>query len=229
MRCSRTSSSRRSRQRKVVSGRRQATHGDDLLACLVKASPGGSGPSRGLFMPSSSWRNLDLIREGAVQVLVSCRHCKRMVLMEQGMDLADLVRLREHLAACRPDDRSNVLRDENLLRHVRVVVVETERGTSRACRDGGAPTEPISMPCSRSLSSGGPAMRSTSTSAARFTGRPGGSDGLQQSAGRAAATARRRDERPGGSHPATNASMPSASSDGVANLLPHRQSLAHRS
>jgi len=90
-----------------------------------------------------------------VQVLVSCRHCKRMVLMEQGMDLADLVRLREHLATCRPDDPSDALRDESLLRHVRVVVVETEQGTSRAGRDGGAPTAPNSMPCSRSLSSGG--------------------------------------------------------------------------
>jgi len=79
-----------------------------------------------------------------VQVLVSCRHCKRVVLMEQGMDLADLVRLREHLAACRPDDPSDVLRDENLLRHVRVVVVETEQGTSPPGRDGGAPTAPKS-------------------------------------------------------------------------------------
>jgi len=67
-----------------------------------------------------------------VQVLVSCRRCKRVVLMDQGMEVCDLVRLRDHVAACRRDDASDVLRDDNLLRHVRVVIVEAEQARSRA-------------------------------------------------------------------------------------------------
>jgi len=67
-----------------------------------------------------------------VQVLVSCRRCKRVLLMDQGMEVCDLVRLRDHVAACCCDDRSEVLRDENLLQHVRVVVVETEQVANRA-------------------------------------------------------------------------------------------------
>jgi len=67
-----------------------------------------------------------------VQVLVSCRRCKRVVLMDQGIEVCDLVRLRDHVAACYREDPSDVMRDENLLRHVRVVIVETAQARSRA-------------------------------------------------------------------------------------------------
>jgi len=58
-----------------------------------------------------------------VQILVSCWHCKRAVLIDRRTDRRDLVRLRDHLADCRPDDPSDAPSDEAVLRHFRVVVV----------------------------------------------------------------------------------------------------------
>ena len=52
--------------------------------------------------------------------------------MDQGIEVYDLVRLRDHVAACYRDDPSDLMRDENLLRHVRVAIVETEQARSRA-------------------------------------------------------------------------------------------------
>jgi hypothetical protein len=60
-----------------------------------------------------------------VQALVSCLHCKRAVLMAPGKERRDVMRLRDHLADCRPDDPSEVVRDADVLRHFRVVLIET--------------------------------------------------------------------------------------------------------
>ena len=58
-----------------------------------------------------------------MQALVSCRHCKRGVLMTRATERRDLLRLRDHLADCRPDDPSEALDDADVLRLFRVVPI----------------------------------------------------------------------------------------------------------
>ncbi len=52
-------------------------------------------------------------------LLVSCRHCKRAVLMIGEDVRAEVAFLRDHLAVCRPGDFA-----EDALRHFRSVAIE---------------------------------------------------------------------------------------------------------
>lgn len=59
-----------------------------------------------------------------MQALVSCRHCKRAVLMAPGRERRDVMRLRDHLAECRPDDPAEALDDADVVEHFRFVLIE---------------------------------------------------------------------------------------------------------
>jgi len=59
-----------------------------------------------------------------VALLVSCRHCKRAVLMSGENIRAELALLRAHLAVCRPGDPV-----ADALGHFRSVPIEDEETT----------------------------------------------------------------------------------------------------
>ena len=69
---------------------------------------------------------LDGMRE-----MLSCRHCKRAVLIGERITLTDVVELVRHLATCAPDDPFDSTLVEDSLRHFRRVAIEGEEGPNR--------------------------------------------------------------------------------------------------
>ena len=69
---------------------------------------------------------LDGMRE-----MLSCRHCKRAVLIGERITLTDVVELVRHLATCAPDDPFDSTLVEDSLRHFRRVAIESEEGPNR--------------------------------------------------------------------------------------------------
>lgn len=73
-------------------------------------------------------------------VLVSCRHCKRAVLIAAHVTEREMGALSEHLAACEPPVR--VVDGQgagmvHVLRYFRVAEIERDRRTDRATRGRG--------------------------------------------------------------------------------------------
>jgi len=61
--------------------------------------------------------------------MLSCRHCKRAVLIGERITPADVVELVHHLAGCTPDEPFDSILAEDSLRHFRRVAIESEEGT----------------------------------------------------------------------------------------------------
>ncbi len=75
-------------------------------------------------------------------LLVSCRHCKRPVVMVPRLTEREVVWLWDHLASCDSDALSlddQFIRPgvENLLRHFRVIELDGRVGVDRAAGNGG--------------------------------------------------------------------------------------------
>ena len=74
-------------------------------------------------------------------VLVSCRHCKRAVLISAHVTEREIGALADHLAACEPPVRvvggSGAGTMMNVLRYFRVAEIERDRRADRATRGRG--------------------------------------------------------------------------------------------
>jgi len=66
--------------------------------------------------------------------MLSCRHCKRAVLIGERITPADVVELVHHLAECTPDESFDSILVEESLWHFRRVAIEAEEGTKRDAR-----------------------------------------------------------------------------------------------